>query len=232
MAIWFMLILSAFVSALLFFRWSKMWVIYRWRRALALDQHHAVYLALYQSIDGFLLSKDARKKQDAMEYVYGEIDFLSFIALLSLTQPDRNTIFYDLGSGTGKAVLACSMVFQVQESHGVELFASLHDAACGRRTALALLPHYAQTAKKIHLVQGDLFFLNWSRATLIFINATGFFGQRWVELSAMIEQSTACKTVITTSKALVSKSFCVTKITTVQMSWGRVQAYIQTRLDE
>ena len=69
---------------------------------------------------------NARQKQDAIEYVYGEIEFLPFIALLSLDKPDSKTVFYDLGSGIGKAVLACAMVYPVHKSVGVELLPELY----------------------------------------------------------------------------------------------------------
>lgn len=72
-----------------------------------------------------------------MEYAYGEIKFMSFIALLSLTNPDADTVFYDLGSGIGKAVLACSMVFPIRKSVGVELFPELYVDACTRAKDLA-----------------------------------------------------------------------------------------------
>ena len=228
--IWVVLVFFAALVTLCCPRWLRTLEVYRWRRALALDKHHSVYLQLFAPINGFSLSRDARKTHDALEYVYGEIDFFSFIALLSLTRPNNNTIFYDLGSGTGKAVLACAMVFNVKESHGIERFPSLHHAAMGQREALALLPHYAIIAKKIYFLNDDFFNSNLSRATLIFINATGFFGQRWADISLIIEQSTQCETVITTSKALQSKAFSIAKITTVQMSWGAVKAYIQERL--
>ncbi|HBI21561.1 MAG TPA: hypothetical protein DDY37_03080 [Legionella sp.] len=210
--------------------WWRTIEIYRWRRALGLDRHHTVYQQLFALVDGFSLSRDARRTQDAMEYVYGEIDFFSFIALLSQAKLDNHTIFYDLGSGTGKAVLACAMVFDVKESHGIERFPGLHHAAISLRNALALRPDYTAAAKKIHFLNDDFFNANVSQATLIFINATGFFGQRWTDLSMKIEQSTQCTVVITTSKALRSKAFSIIKITTVQMSWGTVKAYIQQRI--
>ncbi len=211
-------------------RWSRAVAIKRWRRSLALDQHQSVYHHLYAHVDGFALSRDARRPRDAMEYVYGEIDFIPFIALLSLTKPDANTVFYDLGSGTGKAVLACAMVFNVRESHGVELFGSLHHAACQQQQSLARLPNYVKKAKTIYFTEGDFLQANVSNATLIFINATGFFGQTWDAISQLMEQNTHDLTVITTSKALKSKAFIVTKTTTLQMSWGIVTAYIQRRV--
>lgn len=226
-------VVSIFITAwmtILLPRCYRTMQIYRWRRALSLDAHLAVYQQLFAPINGFSLSQAARKTQDALEYVYGEIDFLPFIALLSLTKPNNNTIFYDLGSGTGKAVLACAMVFNVKESHGIECFPTLYDAAMGQRNALSLLAPYAEMAKKIHFLNDDFFNANLSRATLIFINATGFFGQRWIDLSVKIEQSTQCEIIVTTSKALKSSAFSIIKITTVQMSWGTVKAYIQQRL--
>lgn len=66
---------------------------------------------LYEDVDGYSISRKARVKMDAFAYTYGEIEFLSFIALLSLVKPNENSVFYDLGSGTGKAVIAAAMVY-------------------------------------------------------------------------------------------------------------------------
>lgn len=90
--------------------------IRRWQDALAISKHLAVFQQLYADVNGFALSKKARLGGDAFEYVYGEIEFESFTALLSLCHPNSSTIFYDLGSGTGKAVLACAMVFNVKKA--------------------------------------------------------------------------------------------------------------------
>ena len=204
--------------------------IMRWRRALSLDKHEAIYQQLFSGVNGFELSRQARQMHDAMEYVYGEIDFISFIALLSLTQPDKQTIFYDLGSGTGTAVLACAMVFDVRESHGIELFSSLHAVACRQQKALSQHLDYAAKAKTIHFTHNNFLHADLSHATLIFINATGFFGQTWSEISLQLEQMSRCTTVITTSKALKSPAFTVIKRTAVLMSWGTVNAYIHKRV--
>lgn len=201
----------------------------RWKKALKLGKHQAAYEHLFSQVDGFALSRQARSEHDALEYIYGEIDFISFIALLSLTKPDHTTVFYDLGSGTGKAVLACAMVFKVRESHGIELFASLHNAASQQQQSLSCLSDYTETAKTVHFTHGSFLHADLSKATLIFINATGFFGATWDAISQRLEQSTCDLTVITTSKRLNSTSFSIIKITPIQMSWGIVNAYIQRR---
>jgi hypothetical protein len=75
--------------------WLK---IKRWQSRLAIKEHLVIYNQLFCHVNGFALSKKARAKLDAFEYLYGEIEFTSFIALLALANPDKETVFYDLGS--------------------------------------------------------------------------------------------------------------------------------------
>ncbi|KTD01755.1 hypothetical protein Lgor_2132 [Fluoribacter gormanii] len=201
----------------------------RWQKSLNLQEHAQVFRQIYTDANGFLLSQNARQNHDAMEYAYGEIEFLSFIALLSLTNPDENTIFYDLGSGVGKAVLACSMVFPVRKSAGVELFPELYFDACKRVEQLAAMKNYTAKAKKIQFILGDFLEANLSDATLVFINSTAFFGPIWESLCVKLDKLPHLNTVITTSKTLSCPHFIVTARTKVQMSWGVVFAYIHTR---
>ncbi len=228
---WILLIFLFILLALSCPHWWRQITVKRWKNALGLDKAQSVFTHLYANVDGFSLSREARGEHDAYDYVYGEIDFMSFIALLSLVKPDSKTVFYDLGSGTGKAVLACAMVFNVQESNGIELFRSLHNAACKQQQALYSLPDYVPTCKIIHFIHGDFLHVSFNNATLVYINATGFFGTTWIALSERLAQTTSCNTVISTSKALKSHAFIVIKITTVQMSWGLVKAYIQQRIN-
>ncbi|AWN72820.1 methyltransferase [Legionella anisa] len=201
----------------------------QWQKSLNLREHAQVFRQIYSGANGFVLSQNARHEYDAMEYAYGEIDFLSFIALLSLTNPNENTVFYDLGSGTGKAVLACSMVFPICKSIGIELFPELYLDACKRLEQLAAMKNYAGQAKKIQFVLGDFLKVNFDDATLVFINSTAFFGPTWEKLCAKLDHLPHLNTVITTSKTLPNTHFTVTTRTKVQMSWGVVFAYIHTR---
>jgi hypothetical protein len=185
---------------------------------------------LFSAVNGFELSRNARINHDAFEYVYGEICFAPFIALLSLAKPDENTVFYDLGSGIGKAVIACAMVYNVKSSCGVELFASLHQAACERHARLESTPDYKLVADKICFMNNNFLNRDLNKATLVFINATGLFGQTWEDLVKRLEQSTHCNTVITTSKSLKSSVFVILHTTSVEMSWGVAAAYVHERI--
>ena len=203
--------------------------IKRWQKALALQEHSLVFHQLYKEVNGFILSRQARQKQDAFEYVYGEIEFLPFVALLSLANPNPNTVFYDLGCGTGKAVLSCALVYPVKKSIGVELLPDLFLSATNQAKRLAEINHYAEHAKKIEFILGDFLEVNLNDATLIFINSTALFGPTWEKLCSRLSTLPHLDTVITTSKALLSSDFSLIKSTKVQMSWGVVFAYIHTR---
>ena len=163
-----------------------------------------------------------------MEYTYGEIDFISFIALLSLTNPDARTVFYDLGSGTGKAVIASAMVFNIK-SYGIEIFHQLHHAAQKQLQHLQNIADYQLNADNIHFINMNFLDADLNNATLIFINATALFGETWAALNQRLKQVKKNATIITTSKKLSTDDFVIKKITLVQMSWGIVNAYIQQR---
>lgn len=196
--------------------------IRRWKQALNLDQHLALFETLYAEVNGFYLSKQARSRQDALEYIYGEIDFLSFIALLSLTKPNANTVFYDLGSGVGKAVIACALVYPVKKSIGIELLPELHHSAkqCAQRL------RQVRQALNIQFILNDFLEQNLEEATLIFINATTIIGPSWEKLCQHLNRLSKEPIIITTSKPLVSLVFTPKIKTIVQMSWGPVAAYI------
>ena len=212
-----------------FYPQKKRLRIKQWQKSLNLQQHQLIFQQLYQQIDGFQLSQQARKKQDAIEYTYGEIEFLPFIALLSLVALDHKTVFYDLGSGVGKAVLACAMVYPINKCVGVELLPELYQAACNQTALLAAQQDYEAKAKKIEFVQGDFLKVNLDEATLVFVNSTTILGSVWENLCARLNNLPKLHTLITTSKTITPHdSFHISR-TQIEMSWGIVEAYIHTK---
>lgn len=212
------------------FSYRKNWQIWRWRRALQLNKHELAHNALFKDVNGFALSQMDRVSQDAIEYVYGEIEWTSFIALLSLTKPNETTVFYDLGSGVGKTVIACSSVFGVAKSCGIELMPSLHEAAKKKAEVLAKMPEYQSIVSSICFIKGNFLDYNLQDATLIFINSTAFFGDVWVKICQYLEIISSCQIIITTSKIMISNAFVVDKVVKVQMNFGVVSAFIHKRL--
>lgn len=201
----------------------------RFRTSLQLDAHEPVYQQLFATAEGFALSRQARKVRDAFEYTYGEIDFVSFIALLSLVKPNAQTVFYDLGSGIGTAVLACAMVYPVKKSVGIECFLSLHDHAVLQTQRLLQNPNYQRMDGAIEFIHADFLDASLADATLIFINATAYFGETWERLNQKLESLECAITVMTTSKPLMSARYHVIHQTRMRVSWGEVEVYIHER---
>lgn len=204
------------------------WRTQKWSKALQLEKHSATYEKLFKTVNGFELSRRSRALKDAPEYLYGEIDFFGFIALLSIEKPEKNTIFYDLGSGIGKAVIACMMVYDVQKSCGVELFSLLHQAAAQQQKILSTFDDYLNKASKIQFIEGDFLHIDFKEATYVFVNATAFVSVLWETLSQQIADSNA-QVVISTSKPLKNTAFQVSRKLQIPMSWGPATVFIQKR---
>ncbi|WP_058534151.1 class I SAM-dependent methyltransferase [Legionella saoudiensis] len=225
----FYLILILVLSGRYFFRRSQQKHIEHWKKSLAIEKHERVFHQVFHNANGFLLSQQARQKGDSLDYVYGEIKFLPFLALFSLAHPNEQTVFYDLGCGVGKAVFACAMVYPIYKSVGIEILPQLYFNACRHIDDLAKLPNYVEQSKKIEFILGDFLEVNLDEATIIFINSTSFFSPTWEKICARLEQLPQLQTVITTSKTLASKHFKVILQTQIEMSWGVVFAYIHAR---
>ena len=202
----------------------------RWRKQWNIAKHQTVFEKIYSNVDGFSLSIAARAERNAMEFVYGEITFEPFAALLGLCKPNEETVFYDLGSGTGKAVIACAMLCKVKKSVGIEYFSALHDCAQNQQHVLSLVPEYYEKSQTIQFIHDDFLNASFADATLVFINATAYFGDYWSDISRHLEQIPPKALVLSSSKALNSKLFIVLETTWITMSWGAVQMFIQERL--
>lgn len=61
--------------------------------------------------------------------VYGEVDFSSFVEILRKVGPSTGKKFYDLGSGTGRAVMAARITQDYSVCVGIESLSSLYSAS-------------------------------------------------------------------------------------------------------
>ncbi|HAF87751.1 MAG: hypothetical protein CMF38_07040 [Legionellaceae bacterium] len=221
-----------FLSIMLWHEKSRLWQRFsyrRWQLRWHVRNHHQVFNHLFNTVDGFALSRRHRPSND-ITYLYGEIEFEPFIALLSLTHPHKDTIFYDLGSGVGKAVFAAAMVFGVKRAVGVEILPALHQSACQQKERLKQLATYQACANTLEFHQTDLRYFPVFDATLIFISSTAFFNETWQQISHHLETLPKNAYVISLSKPLDSKQFTLIRQTAVCMSWGWAEAFIQQKV--
>ncbi len=190
------------------------------RQAIALCE------TLYQYNPGFSLAKQARTQQQlfSYEYIYGEINYTSFIKLLDLCQIKQGSIFYDLGSGVGKAVVCAALLYDFKKACGIEQLQLLHEYAQKlQQSSKDLLD------RNIHFYQADLLTLNWLDADILFINASAFIGDFWQQLLTKLKNLKIGAKIIVISKLLPSDNFTTLYNDFLPMSCGVVRVGVYVR---
>jgi SAM-dependent methyltransferase len=162
------------------------------------------------------------KKEGRYEEVaglgYGEVDveaFGNFVKALPSTH--ANGVFLDLGSGSGKAVLAAAFDGTFSSCIGVEIVAPLHSLATQALERAREID--AKKASKVSFVQGDMFAKEelCRLADVVLVTCTLFTDEMMVHLDEAVDELIRPGTiVITTTRRLRS-------IRARQVSEGRVK---------
>lgn len=186
---------------------------------------------VYNEIDGFNISKETREKLNILSdpsLTYGEVEFISFKEIINLAKPRQYDIFYDLGSGTGKAVIIAAMCFDFSACKGIELLEPVYKLSC--QALKSLLTKVDDRKKHIlravnHLPEIKFYnqnFINadFSSANIIFINATCYPVEFWDELMKKFNQLAYGTRIIITSKKIDSPLFKQIYAGSHLMSWG------------
>jgi SAM-dependent methyltransferase len=183
----------------------------KWQQALQW------FNALYAGINTYHIAEDA-KAASAVEddnYIYGEIDCQSFVQVLEGLTPQPTELFYDLGSGAGKAVFAAALFFDLR-AKGVEILSGLHQFATLQRERC--LQYSAES--EIEFIEADLLQHDFLSADIIFINATCFHYRLWVKLLERIKQLKKGSRLLIISKKILDSSFQLIREDMMMMSWG------------
>lgn len=199
----------------------------RWRKSPRfLSQHTKQCLqsfeSLYKNIDGRQISLNERERfttQDS-SFVYGEIIPLSFAQLLESLSPHPEDVFYDLGSGVGKAVLCAALFFEWRKCCGVELMPGLHECS---QSLLAELP---ARPFPVEFLREDFLQVDLSDASVIFLHATTFAPTLWENLKKKLYALKSGTRLIVVTKRLDESVFELISEWIVRMSWGESSAFI------
>lgn len=110
------------------------------------------------------------------EFTYGEVNFLSFAQILFTLKARHGLraggVFYDLGSGTGKGVLAGALLHSFECCKGIEIFERLHSIALSLQTHVEAVS--SAVTCPMQFIHSDILAYDWSDATVIFVNSTCF----------------------------------------------------------
>lgn len=187
----------------------------------------ALLKSLYQNVNGIEVARKAWQQSQFRDFafIYGEIDIISFIAILEAAQLNRGDIFYDLGSGTGKAVFTAALAFNFAACKGIELVPELYQLSCQLKQQLPKLN------TKVEFINADFLSINFGEADVIFINAACFVGETWQSIVARFIQLKPGTRVIVGSKQLPNPYFKLIDEKLRYMSWGEAMVRIYQRCD-
>jgi precorrin-6B methylase 2 len=186
---------------------------------------------IYHDIDGFSVSKETRENLNVHHdesLTYGEVEFMSFKEIIELANPRQNDIFYDLGAGTGKAVIIAAMCFDFSACKGIELLEPVFQLSCqaldnlkikvnqDKNRILRAIKHLPE----IKFYNQNFIKADFSRANIIFINATCYPIDFWNELIQKFNKLADGTRIIITSKKIDSPLFKQIYSGSHLMSWG------------
>ena len=188
------------------------------------------------------------RKRVALEndqcFTYGEIEFPSFLKILSTAKATDGQIFVDLGCGAGKALVAASLSdYHFLRCVGIELLPSLAD--CSRKalsklrefdtevqnTASAGSLSLSRTLPLLVVKEGDILDTDWSDADLVYISSICFPEHVLIQVFEKATKLKIGSTVITLKLVPGFESFFeLSAEKWYKMTWGSILVYFLTRV--
>jgi hypothetical protein len=202
--------------------WKEKRQYKKWLKQLQILKHLQTIEQLFQDNSGHVISCQARLHQPNLALTYGEIDLESFLALMSMTHPSPEDIFYDLGCGLGKTVFACHQVFNLKKCYGIEYLPELIEIAHKKQQALSL------PLSQMEFICQDILDINWPSDSILYLNVASFVPDFWQNINQKILQNPA-KKIITLAKPILNLKHHQIKETKVLTSWGVVPAYVHRK---
>ncbi len=202
--------------------WKERRQYKKWLKQLQILKHLETIEQLFQDKSGHVISSQARLHQPNLALTYGEIDLESFLALMSMTHPGPQDIFYDLGCGLGKTVFACHQVFNLKKCYGIEYLPELTEIAHKKQQALSL------PLSQMEFICQDILDINWPSDSILYLNIASFLPDFWQNITQKILKNPA-KKIITLAKPILNLKHHQIKETKVLTSWGIVPAYVHRK---
>ena len=193
-----------------------------------------IFNIIYSRLDGHSIAREGRRKLNYFYsgHTYGEITYEGFSKMLKFCKPKDHEIFYDLGSGTGKAVILASLLANFSVLIGIEIINELHKASH------EILNHYNRITEKIYFrhpkqfidfINNDFANVDFSDADIIFMNATCFEYELNFPMIKKLDKLKKGARIITNTRFIKTPTYNVENIGTFPFSWGSEYAFLHTK---
>jgi len=197
-----------------------------------LHESSLLFHKLYQNVDGYQISFQARQKlsENSSDLTYGEIPFVSWRQIILRANPKNGGVFFDLGSGSGRVVLASCLLFNFRKSVGVELLSELHEAALAIKTNFEKLAtsqikeHIA--GRELHFICSNFLNTDLRDADFIFINHILGDKKSFAQLERkLLNELKSGTKIVTTIRRLANPAFKRLGSETYKFNWGNSRAH-------
>lgn len=202
---------------------------------MEMKQVKEIFDTLFKEVDGRGLSLKGREVPDfkSKSFVYGEVVPESFYEVIKEVNPQPGQVFYDLGSGTGKAVILAHLLFDFSKVIGIELLEPLYSASVGvlEQYEKEIRPKIAKEVENRYLEVrlGDILEADYSDADIIFMNSTCFQEDLMNALEVKLENVRPHAAIISLSKPFKSPAYQQYKHQLYEFSWGQATAFFHRR---
>lgn len=182
--------------------------------------------------DDVRFENDSHHTEDSL--VYGEIDLEGFCDLLLNDIPHTSQdIFYDLGSGSGRAVMAARFVGDFQECIGIELLGNLHDLASSVKSLYKFQYQHKLIHRNVQFICSDLLDCQWwTNGTIIYVPNLLYdenLKAQIAEKATKLRPGAYLICLKTFQSPEFNNVFELVKERLVAMSWGESNVYIYQR---
>lgn len=188
---------------------------------------------LYSHVKGYAISTAARVASpeiDTNNTLYGELPFETWQEIVKYVKPDLNGVFFDLGSGTGRIVIASHLLFNFRKSVGVEFLKGLHDKACEAKEEfeINIKPQVAAdvSGREIEFWHEDIFVTDLHEADFVFMNHPFKDSDVFLQLEEkFLQELKPGSKIVTIIRALQNPRFKNLGSQTYKFSWGNSTAH-------
>ncbi|WP_434388443.1 SAM-dependent methyltransferase [Melittangium boletus] len=202
-----------------------------------MDLAHAqeVFKRLYQDVPGYDIARTEKERTGLKEAgtTYGEVVPGAFIEVLLEAEPKAGEVFFDLGSGTGKATILAALAFPFSRVVGIELLPGLGDAARGVLTRYdaevrPTLPPEHQ-GQRIEFIDGDFLQQDLSAADVLFAHGTCYGPETMAALTQKLTEMKPGSRIVMAGQTLQSPDFAFVKMKVMRTDWGTALAAVYRR---
>ncbi|OMJ68870.1 hypothetical protein SteCoe_33562 [Stentor coeruleus] len=168
--------------------------------------------------------------------IYGEVLFETLNEILTKSREKYSLhsggVFYDLGSGIGKAVISAGLLHNFSTCIGIEVLPCLHSLS--ETLKAKYLKHKGKyqwlndSCDDIRFVLGDICVYDWTDATCFFANATCFDKDMINYLSVYPVKSGTIG--ITTTQRLLKTHWRLLETSYKNMTWGKATVFIHQKI--